>query len=49
MRWSGHTASKGKMRNGYKILAGKPEGKRQLGRLWRRRENNVEMPLREIR
>jgi hypothetical protein len=32
MRWAGHVAHVGKMRNAYKILVGKPEGKRPLGR-----------------
>jgi hypothetical protein len=32
MRWLGHVACTGEMRNVYKIVAGKPEGKRQLGR-----------------
>jgi hypothetical protein len=31
-RWTGHIARKGEKRNGYRILAGKPEGKRPLGR-----------------
>jgi hypothetical protein len=32
----------------YRILVGKPEGKRPLGRLRRRWENNTKMDLREI-
>jgi hypothetical protein len=36
------------MRNSYKIIVGNPEGKRPLGRLWRRWEENIEMDLREI-
>jgi hypothetical protein len=32
MRWAGHVALMGEMRNAYKILVGKPEGKRPLGR-----------------
>jgi hypothetical protein len=32
MRWSGHVACMGERRNGYRILVGKPEGKRPLGR-----------------
>jgi len=32
MRWAGHVARMGEMRNAYKILVGKPEGKRPLGR-----------------
>jgi len=35
------------MRSAY-ILVGKPEGKRPLGRLWHRLEDNVRMDLREI-
>jgi hypothetical protein len=37
------------MRSAYKILVGKPEWKRQLGRPRRRWENNVRMDLREMR
>jgi hypothetical protein len=33
MRWVGHAAHIGAMTNAYKILDGKPEGKRPLGRL----------------
>jgi hypothetical protein len=36
-------------RNAYKILVGKPEGKRPLGRPRRRWVNNIKMDLREIR
>jgi hypothetical protein len=36
-------ARKREMRNVYKILVGKSEGKRPPGRLWRRREDNVTM------
>jgi hypothetical protein len=35
-------------RNAYKLLVGKPEGKRALGRQRRRRVNNTEMDLREM-
>jgi hypothetical protein len=41
---SGH----GDMRNAYKILVGKPEGKRLLGRPRCRREDNIKMDLRKI-
>jgi hypothetical protein len=34
--------------NAYRILAGKPEGKRQLGKPRRRWEDNIRMDLREI-
>jgi hypothetical protein len=36
------------MRNAYKILVGKPEGKRPLGRPRRRWMDNIKMDLREI-
>jgi hypothetical protein len=32
MRWTGHVARMGEMRNEYKVLVGKPEGRRPLGR-----------------
>jgi hypothetical protein len=35
------------MKNACKILVGKPEGKRPLGRPWRKREGNIRMDLRE--
>jgi hypothetical protein len=37
------------MRNAYKILVGKPEGKRPLGRHRHRWEDNIRMDLKEIR
>jgi hypothetical protein len=46
MRWAGHVARMGEERNVYKVLMGKPEGKRPLGRPRRRWED--EMDLREI-
>jgi len=42
----GHVARMGEMRNAYRILAGKPEGKRPFGRP-RRRWENIRMDLRE--
>jgi hypothetical protein len=36
MRWAGHVARTGAKRNAYRILVGKPEGKRPLGRPRRR-------------
>jgi hypothetical protein len=48
IRWAGHVARKGEKRNAYKILVGKPERKRPLGRPRRRWEDNVKMDLREI-
>ena len=35
-------------RNAYRVLVGKPEGKRSLGRLRRRWEDNINMDLREV-
>jgi hypothetical protein len=46
MRWAGHVARMGARRNAYRILAGKPEGKRPLGRPRRRWVNNIKMDLR---
>jgi hypothetical protein len=48
MRWAGHVARMGEKRNRYRILVGKPEGKRPLGRPRRRWVNNIKMDLREI-
>jgi hypothetical protein len=42
----GHVACMGEMRNEYKILVGKPEGKRPLGRHIPRWEDNIRMDLR---
>jgi hypothetical protein len=46
MRWAGHVAHM-VMRNVYKILVGKPEGKRLLRRLKYRWKDNIKMHLRE--
>jgi hypothetical protein len=43
MRWEGHVARKGKKRNTYRLLVGKPEGKRPLGRPRRRWVDNIRM------
>jgi hypothetical protein len=48
MRWAGHVALMGEERNLYKVLMGKPEGKRRLGRPRRRWEDGIRMDLREI-
>jgi len=47
MRLAGHVASMGVIRNTYKILVGKTEGKRPLGKPRRRFEDNIRMNLRE--
>jgi len=43
-----HVARVRDIRNVHKILAGKPEGKRPLGRQRRKWEDNIKMDLREI-
>jgi hypothetical protein len=48
MRWAGHVARMGEMRTAYRILMGKPEGRRPLGRPRRRWVDNIKMDLREI-
>jgi hypothetical protein len=45
---AGRVAHMGEKRNAYKILKGKPEGKRQLGRLRNRWKGNIKTDLREI-
>ena len=41
MRWAGHVARMGEGRGVYRVLVGKPEGKRPLGRPRRRWEDNI--------
>jgi hypothetical protein len=48
MRWARHVARMGEKRYAYRLLLGKPEGKRPLGRPRRRWVDNVEMGLLEI-
>jgi hypothetical protein len=48
MRWVGHVAQMGENMNAYRILVGKPEGRRTLGKPRRRWEDNIKMDLREI-
>jgi hypothetical protein len=48
MSWAGHVARVGEKRNVYRLLIGKPEGKRPLGRLRRRWMDNIKMDLLEI-
>jgi hypothetical protein len=43
MKWARHVARMGENRNEYRILVGKPEGKRPLERPRRRRKNNIKM------
>jgi len=48
MRWAGHVARMGEGRGVHRVLVGKPEGKRPMGRRRRRWENNIKMDLREV-
>jgi hypothetical protein len=47
MRWAGHVAHTGEERKVYKVLVGKPAGRRPVGRPRRRWEDGVRMDLRE--
>jgi hypothetical protein len=44
----GHVERLGEKRNAYRILVGKPEGKRPLGRRRHRWVDNIKMDLTEI-
>jgi hypothetical protein len=48
MRWAGHVVRIGAKRNAYRILVGKPEGKRPLRRTRRRWVNNIKMDFKVI-
>jgi hypothetical protein len=48
IRWAGHVTRIGEGRGVYRVLVGRPEGKRPLGRSRRRWEDNIKMDLREI-
>jgi hypothetical protein len=48
MRWAGHVERMGEKRNAYRLLVGKSEGKRPLGRLRRRWVDNIKMDLGEV-
>jgi hypothetical protein len=48
MTWSGHVARIGEKRNAYKLLVGKPEGRKLLGRPRRRLVDNIRMDLVEV-
>jgi hypothetical protein len=47
-RWAGHAARMGERRGVYRVLMGKTEGKRPLGRTRRRWEDNIRMDLQEM-
>jgi hypothetical protein len=48
MRWMGHVARMGERIVAYRVLVGKPEGKRTLGRSRHRWENNIKMDIQEV-
>jgi hypothetical protein len=48
MRWAWHVACMGEGRDAYRILVGRPEGRRPLGRPRRRWEDNFKMDLQEV-
>jgi len=48
MRWAGHVACMGEDRGVHRVLVGKPEGKRSLGRPRHRWEDNIKMDLQEV-
>ena len=48
MRWPGHVARMGEYRGVYRVLVGKLEGKRPLGRPRRRWVDNISMDLQEV-
>jgi len=48
MRWAGHVARMGEERGVYRVLVGKLEGRRPLGRPTRRWVDNIRMDLQEV-
>jgi hypothetical protein len=48
MRWDGHVARMGEGRGSHRILVGRPERRRPLGRPRRRWEDNIKMDLQEV-
>jgi hypothetical protein len=48
MRWAGHVARMGEERRVHRLLVGKPEGKRPLGRPRRRWEDNMKMGVEKV-
>ena len=48
MRWAGHVACMGEEMGVYRILLGKPEGRRLLGRPRRRWVDNIKMDIQEV-
>ena len=48
MRWAGHVVRMGEGRGVHRVLVGKPEGNRPLGRPRCRWEDNIKMDLQEV-
>ena len=48
MRWAGHVARIGEERGVYRVLVGKPEGRRSLWRPRHRWVDNIRMDLQEV-
>jgi hypothetical protein len=48
LRWAGHVVRMGEERSAYRILVGRPEGRRPLRRPRRRWEDNIKMDIREV-
>jgi hypothetical protein len=48
LRWAGHVVRMKESRSAFKILTGKPTGKRPLGRPRHRWEDNITMGLKEV-
>jgi hypothetical protein len=48
MRWAGHVARMGEGRGVHRVLVGKPEGRRPMGRPRRRWEDNIKRDLQEV-
>jgi hypothetical protein len=45
MGWAGHVVRMGGRRSAYRVLVGRSEGRRPLGRPWLRRKDNIKMEL----
>jgi len=48
MRWAGHVARMGEERGVYRVLVGKPEGRKPLGRPRRRWVDYIRMDLQDV-
>jgi hypothetical protein len=48
MRWAGYVACMGGRRNAYRVLMGRPAGKKPHGRPWRSWDDNIKIDLQEV-